>query len=344
MSAAGRRCRPAACASGCRAPCRCSTACLLVRATSRSWVSRPCFRRSPTRAFRRRASSWPWPSPASRCRWRTDTCRRWWRRAWITSCSPTWWMPKRRRDACASHYCPWNQTLPWVLRAAPALEPHQHQFLIPTLHFQLGPAQVKKELAETMRRIGVTRRASDRAVDAAYAAQREFQDTLLEAGRAGAGGPGADRRARPGAGGPRLQHLRPRRELRYPAQAAPPLRRQRDSAGFPGDRARARRTGTANMYWISGRKILEAARDRRRPSQPAPGLHHQLQVRADSYIKHFAREAAGAPLLVLQFDGHGNDAGFMTRCEAYLDSKGILRCYQQPNDASVRRRRQRPSD
>jgi hypothetical protein len=31
---------------------------------------------------------------------------------------------------------------------------------------------------------------------------------------------------------------------------------------------------------------------------------------------------------VLQFDGHGNDAGYMTRCEAYLDSKGILRCYK----------------
>ena len=29
--------------------------------------------------------------------------------------------------------------------------------------------------------------------------------------------------------------------------------------------------------------------------------------------------------LVLQFDGHANDAGFITRCEAYLDSKGFLR-------------------
>ena len=29
-----------------------------------------------------------------------------------------------------------------------------------------------------MRKLGVTRRASDRAVDAAYAAQREFQETL----------------------------------------------------------------------------------------------------------------------------------------------------------------------
>src|ERR1035438_7532457 len=50
-------------------------------------------------------------------------------------------------ESCGSHYCPWNQTLPWVLRSAPALEPHQHKFLIPTLHFQLGPVQVKKGLA-----------------------------------------------------------------------------------------------------------------------------------------------------------------------------------------------------
>jgi predicted nucleotide-binding protein (sugar kinase/HSP70/actin superfamily) len=45
----------------------------------------------------------------------------------------------------------------------------------------------------------------------------------------------------------------------------------------------------------------------------------------DSYIKHFLGSACGKPFLSLQFDGHGNDAGFLTRCEAYLDSKGILR-------------------
>ncbi len=44
----------------------------------------------------------------------------------------------------------------------------------------------------------------------------------------------------------------------------------------------------------------------------------------DSYIKHFVRDAVGAPYLTLQFDDHGNDAGIMTRCEAYLESKGLL--------------------
>jgi hypothetical protein len=49
------------------------------------------------------------------------------------------------------------------------------------------------------------------------------------------------------------------------------------------------------------------------------------------------RQAAGAPCLFLQFDGHGNDAGYMTRVEAYLDSKGILQCYdaELPQAAEV---------
>jgi predicted nucleotide-binding protein (sugar kinase/HSP70/actin superfamily) len=88
-----------------------------------------------------------------------------------------------------------------------------------------------------------------------------------------------------------------------------------------------------NMFWISGRKILEVAR----LTAENPNLHlvyiTNFKCGPDSYIKHFAREAAGAPLLVLQFDGHGNDAGYMTRCEAYLDSKGILRCYKPQAEA-----------
>ena len=35
----------------------------------------------------------------------------------------------------------------------------------------------------TPKRVGVTRRSSDRAADAAYTAQREFQEKLLSAGR-----------------------------------------------------------------------------------------------------------------------------------------------------------------
>jgi hypothetical protein len=49
------------------------------------------------------------------------------------------------------------------------------------------------------------------------------------------------------------------------------------------------------------------------------------QCGPDFYIKHFITEVSGRPFLTLQFDGHNNDAGMLTRCEAYLDSKGVLR-------------------
>jgi len=82
----------------------------------------------------------------------------------------------------------------------------------------------------------------------------------------------------------------------------------------------------ANMYWSSGRQILAAAKFTERD----PDLHviyiSNFKCGPDSFIKPFLPEAAGKPALFLQFDAHSNDAGYLTRCEAYLDSKGFLRC------------------
>jgi predicted nucleotide-binding protein (sugar kinase/HSP70/actin superfamily) len=81
-----------------------------------------------------------------------------------------------------------------------------------------------------------------------------------------------------------------------------------------------------NMYWHSGRQILAAAQITRR----IPGLHliyiSNFKCGPDSYIKSFLDDAGGKPSLVLQFDGHSSDVGYITRCEAYLDSTGFLRC------------------
>ena len=167
-------------------------------------------------------------------------------------------------------------------------------------------------------------------LDAAYSAQRQFQEELLAAGKRALAT--LDETGEPGlvlAG--RGYNIYDRGvNCDIPRK----LRHRYGANVIPLDflvTGRESLDPSTWMYWASGRKILEAAQLAAQPAELAHGLHHQLQVRADSYIKHFAREAAGAPLLVLQFDGHGNDAGYMTRCEAYLDSKGILRCYQPPN-------------
>lgn len=238
-------------------------------------------------------------------------------------------------DDRVAHFCPWNQTLPFVLRTAPGLEAHRHKLLIPTLHFQLGREHVKKGLAEIARRLGVSRRASDRAVDAAYAVQREFQERMLEAGRRAL--EELDRRGEPGlilvGRGYNIY------DRNVNCDIPRKLRHRYGANVIPIDFLVTGREPVhdlhPNMYWISGRKILAAAR----LAASRPNLHliyiSNFKCGPDSYIKHFAREAARGPYLVLQFDGHGNDAGYMTRCEAYLDSKGILRCYRSAGAAQA---------
>ena len=80
-----------------------------------------------------------------------------------------------------------------------------------------------------------------------------------------------------------------------------------------------------NMFWDYGRKIFSAAAFARNK----PRLHiiyiTNFKCGPDSYIRHYITDYSGKPFLSLQFDEHNNDAGMLTRCEAYLDSKGVLR-------------------
>ena len=238
-------------------------------------------------------------------------------------------------SACVAHFCPWTQTLPYVLRSAPRLEALGRRILAPTLHFQLGPDRIKEALAGLAQHLGVRRRTSDRAVEAAYATQRAYQDRLLAEGRRAlaaleqAHAPGVVIVGRPyniydfG-----INCDIPRKLRRYYGVNVIPL-------DFLVTGCEAMDDLHANMYWTSGRRMLEAAR----LVAARPNLHvidiSNFKCGPDSYIKYFTRQVAGTPLLVLQFDGHGNDAGYLTRCEAYLDSKGILRCYPDPTEGQA---------
>jgi predicted CoA-substrate-specific enzyme activase len=226
----------------------------------------------------------------------------------------------------ASSLCPWNQTLPFVVRSAPEFEARAGQFLAPTIYFRMGGEHVKKQLGEYFGRLGVRRKQSDRAVDAAYTTQAEFTAKILAEGRKAcatleeSGEPAVllvgrayniyDR-------GGNCDVPRKLRDL-YGVNVLPldflPLDEEPVDDIHP------------NMFWNSGRRILAAGRFARQ----RPNVHiiyiTNFKCGPDSFVKFFLRDAAKEPFLILQFDGHGNDAGYMTRCEAYLDSKGLLRC------------------
>jgi predicted nucleotide-binding protein (sugar kinase/HSP70/actin superfamily) len=208
----------------------------------------------------------------------------------------------------------------------PQLESARQKLLAPTVNFRYGRKHVEKELAEFSIRLGFSRHASNRATTAAYAAQGAFTDALQEMGARAmqqiqqSGQPALVLVGRSYNLYDRSINCDIPRKLRalYGANVVPmdflPLEEENVTDVNP------------NMYWNSGRRILAAARITRKLRNLHVIYISNFKCGPDSYIKSFLSDASGKPGLVLQFDGHSNDAGFITRCEAYLDSKGFLRC------------------
>lgn len=79
----------------------------------------------------------------------------------------------------------------------------------------------------------------------------------------------------------------------------------------------------SNMYWHYGQKILASATAIAQNKQLFGVYFTNFMCGPDSYIMTYFKEImgkAGKPYLCLQFDGHGADAGYLTRIEAALES------------------------
>jgi predicted CoA-substrate-specific enzyme activase len=229
-------------------------------------------------------------------------------------------------SSTASQLCPWNQTLPFVVRSAPAFTEQAEKILCPTIYFRLGHDHVKNQLHNYFSHFHVTRGSSDAATDLAFAAQSRFTEQLLAAGREAC-------TVLEKTGEPAILVVGRPYNIYDRASNCDVPRKLRDLYGvnvLPLDFLPLDETGVddlhPNMFWNSGRRILAAGRF----AKNHPNMHiiyiSNFNCGPDSFIKHFLRDVALSPFLILQFDGHGNDAGYLTRCEAYLDSKGMLRC------------------
>ena len=214
----------------------------------------------------------------------------------------------------------------------------QAKFLSPTVHFRFGRKHVEKALADFARGLGIKPRVNAQAVMAAYAAQRRLcrRACRKRARRrwpvcAETGEPALVLVGRPYNIFDRSVNCDIPRKLRtlYGINVLPmevlPLDEEDISDVNP------------NMYWNSGRRILAAARIVRRH----PNLHlvyiSNFKCGPDSYIKSFVDEAAGKPSLVLQFDGHANDAGLHYALRSVSGQQRILAMSLFPHRHSSRK-------
>ncbi|HEX6804089.1 MAG TPA: acyl-CoA dehydratase activase [Terriglobales bacterium] len=225
-----------------------------------------------------------------------------------------------------SKLCPWNVTLPFVVRAIEKLEPRLNgNLLMPTVHFREGIRRVREEMRLLAAKLGRSKICSDTALELAYFAQKEFDSQVRRAGDVAwqklriTGEPAIVLLGRPYNMYDRSACCDIPRKLRalYGINVLPmdllPLDEEEISSV------------NGNMYWHSGRRILAAAQLTRGLASMHLIYISNFKCGPDSYLKSFIEDASGKPSLVLQFDGHSNDAGYVTRCEAYLDSTGFLR-------------------
>jgi predicted nucleotide-binding protein (sugar kinase/HSP70/actin superfamily) len=204
-----------------------------------------------------------------------------------------------------SHLCPWLQTLPFVVRSSPAFANHREKFLTPIVHFRLGREHVTKELWEVSRKFRVSKRTHAKAVEAAYQAERRFFAELRVHGRkaldalSSSGKMGVILLGRPYNVNDAGVNLNVASKLRdyYGVNVIPLDMTPTEDIDISDV--------NYNMYWNYGRRILQAARFvGQRPELLAIYITN-FKCGPDSYIKHFADEAAVRPYLTLQFDGHG---------------------------------------
>jgi predicted CoA-substrate-specific enzyme activase len=223
-----------------------------------------------------------------------------------------------------SWFCPWGQTLPLVLKNSLNDESWRRRLLAPVVRFRDGQAMVEEALFGMAKQFGISRKRHRQAVQMAYAVQQEFRDEIKTIGRQVLHT--LQERKRPAVVlvGRAYNLYDPGLNINIPAK----LRDQYGIDVLPMDYLPYEGIDVKpfheNMFWNYGRKILQTAVWVSRQS----GMHliyiTNFKCGPDSYIKHFVRDAVAAPYLTLQFDEHSNDAGALTRCEAYLQSKGVL--------------------
>ncbi|MFH0910829.1 MAG: acyl-CoA dehydratase activase, partial [Planctomycetota bacterium] len=231
-----------------------------------------------------------------------------------------------------AHFCCYLQAHPGVLRSLEGLD-LSGRLLAPVVQLQKSVDYMTDRLEET---VGAALGKSREEIRSAYVASRRAL-SVFEAEALPRGAEGLEAVERAGALGIVLVG-RPYNTL--DAGMALDLPRKIAEMGYtvlfldqlPLDFRPVLEGGHRNMYWHYGQKILAAAEYIARHDRLFGVFFTNFMCGPDSYILTYFKEImarARKPYIVLQFDGHGADAGYLTRIEAALESfhawKGVPR-------------------
>jgi predicted CoA-substrate-specific enzyme activase len=224
--------------------------------------------------------------------------------------------PKDTVKNTHSFLCPYVQTIPYLIKSALKTKA---EVLSPVLHFRWGMKNLSKELYDQIgKKFKKTKKETDKALQVAEEAQRNFKNALQERGREIINNLNPSTKAiviisRSYNGcDPGLNLDIPKTLLERNAVAIPMDFLPLDSIN---------KIDWDNMFWKYGQRILAAAGIiRKNPNLNALYITN-FGCGPDSFISTLFKKSMGnKPLLQIEIDEHSAPAGVITRCEAYLDS------------------------
>ncbi len=220
-----------------------------------------------------------------------------------------------------AHFCCYVQAHPGVLKSAAGL-PNKDKILAPVMQLNRPDSEIARSLADALRPLGVSENEALGALVAAREAQARFNAQSLAYGKEA------------------LDWLEANETLGLVCIGRPyntldagltlDLPRKMAAMGYPvlyqdmlPYDVKSILPDYMNMYWHYGQKILASARYVANHPRLFGVYFTNFMCGPDSYIMTYFKDImnrVGKPYLCLQFDGHGADAGYLTRVEAALES------------------------
>ena len=224
-----------------------------------------------------------------------------------------------------SHLCVWGQTLPYVIKNNSKFAKFENKFISPTLYFSYGQEHLSRTIKKYFKKnFKIKEKHIEKALEQAFASESFYNNKKTFIGTKVLNRLIAKKRegiiliGRPyNVCDPGLNINVPYKLLEHYGVNVIPM----DMINLPPTNID---DINDNMFWSYGYKIIQTVKY----ISKFPNFHiiyvTNFKCGPDSYVKQFATAASDKPFLTLQFDEHSNDAGIITRCEAYLDSKGVL--------------------
>jgi len=222
-----------------------------------------------------------------------------------------------------SHFCPYVQGLPAVIKSLTGLGLDPERIAAPTIMLNRSKKWIAENIFDEIgHRIGVSRREVRAALKSALTVDEEFRREVRRQGREELAKLSRDRKLGVALLGRPYNALDTGMNLDLPKKIA-----EKGLTVFPLD---ALPTGPEelsedwhNMYWTYGQRILAAAEYVATRDDLFAIFFTSFSCGPDSYLLSYVKEIMGRsskPFLVLQLDGHGADAGYLTRVEAAMES------------------------